>query len=39
LRAFVAGIPIAVVDVETPPFVPRELVAPIQEALAAVGLE
>jgi 3-deoxy-manno-octulosonate cytidylyltransferase (CMP-KDO synthetase) len=44
LRFLAAGIPIAVVDVETPPFAMRELnnpedVAPIEEALAAAGLE
>jgi 3-deoxy-manno-octulosonate cytidylyltransferase (CMP-KDO synthetase) len=44
LRFLVAGIPVAVVDVETPPFALRELnnpedVAPIEEALAAAGLE
>jgi hypothetical protein len=38
------GIPIHVVEVETPPFALRELnnpedVAPIEEALAAAGLE
>jgi 3-deoxy-manno-octulosonate cytidylyltransferase (CMP-KDO synthetase) len=44
LRFLVAGIPVAVVDVETPPFALRELnnpedVASIQEALTAAGLE
>jgi 3-deoxy-manno-octulosonate cytidylyltransferase (CMP-KDO synthetase) len=44
LRFLDAGIPVAVVDVETPPFALRELnnpedVAPIEEALAAAGLE
>jgi 3-deoxy-manno-octulosonate cytidylyltransferase (CMP-KDO synthetase) len=44
LRFLDAGIPIAVVDVETPSFALRELnnpedVAPIEEALAAAGLE
>jgi 3-deoxy-manno-octulosonate cytidylyltransferase (CMP-KDO synthetase) len=44
LRFLAAGIPIAVVDVETPPFSLRELnnpedVQPIEEALAAAGLE
>jgi 3-deoxy-manno-octulosonate cytidylyltransferase (CMP-KDO synthetase) len=44
LRFLVAGIPVAVVDVETPPFALRELnnpedVAPIEEALAQAGLE
>lgn len=44
LRFLAAGIPVAVVDVETPPFALRELnnpedVAPIEEALAAAGLE
>jgi len=44
LRFLVAGIPVAVVDVETPPFALRELnnpedLAPIEEALAAAGLE
>jgi len=44
LRFLVAGVPVAVVDVETPPFALRELnnpedVAPIEEALAAAGLE
>ena len=44
LRFLVAGIPIAVVDVETPSFALRELnnpedVAPIEEALAEAGLE
>src|SRR5205814_5917989 len=44
LRFLDAGIPVAVVDVETPPFAVRELnnpedVAPIEEALAAAGLE
>ena len=44
LRFLVAGVPVAVVDVETPPFVLRELnnpedVAPIEQALAEAGLE
>jgi 3-deoxy-manno-octulosonate cytidylyltransferase (CMP-KDO synthetase) len=44
LRFLDAGIPVAVVDVDTPPFALRELnnpedVAPIEEALAAAGLE
>jgi 3-deoxy-manno-octulosonate cytidylyltransferase (CMP-KDO synthetase) len=44
LRFLEAGIPVAVVEVETPPFALRELnnpedVAPIEEALAAAGLE
>ena len=44
LRFLVAGMPVAVVDVETPPFALRELnnpedVAPIEEALAEAGLE
>jgi 3-deoxy-manno-octulosonate cytidylyltransferase (CMP-KDO synthetase) len=44
LRFLAAGIQIDVVEVETPPFVLRELnnpedVAPIEEALAAAGLE
>lgn len=44
LRFLVAGVPIAVVDVETPPFALRELnnpqdVAPIEQALAEAGLE
>jgi 3-deoxy-manno-octulosonate cytidylyltransferase (CMP-KDO synthetase) len=44
LRFLAAGIPVAVVDVETPPFALRELnnpedVAPIEEALAEAGLE
>ncbi len=44
LRFLDAGIPIAVVDVETPPFVLRELnnpedVAPIEAALALAGLD
>lgn len=44
LRFLVAGIPVAVVEVETPPFALRELnnpwdVAPIEEALARAGLE
>ena len=44
MRFLDAQIPVAVVDVETPPFVLRELnnpedVAPIEEALAAAGLE
>lgn len=44
LRFLVAGVPVAVVDVETPPFTLRELnnpedVAPIEQALAEAGLE
>ena len=44
LRFLAAGIPIDVVEVETPPFVLRELnnpedVAPIEDALAAAGLD
>ncbi|HEX4801050.1 MAG TPA: manno-octulosonate cytidylyltransferase [Sphingomicrobium sp.] len=44
LRFLAAGIAIAVVDVETPPFALRELnnpedVAPIEQALAEAGLE
>jgi 3-deoxy-manno-octulosonate cytidylyltransferase (CMP-KDO synthetase) len=44
LRFLVAGVPVAVVDVETPPFALRELnnpedVAPIEQALAEAGLE
>jgi len=44
LRFLVAGIPIAIVDVEAPPFALRELnnpedVAPIEEALARAGIE
>ena len=44
LRFLVAGVPIAVVDVATPPFALRELnnpedVAPIEQALADAGLE
>jgi 3-deoxy-manno-octulosonate cytidylyltransferase (CMP-KDO synthetase) len=44
LRFLVAGVPIAVVDVETPPFALRELnnpedVEPIEQALAEAGLE
>ena len=44
LRFLDAGVPITVVEVETPPFALRELnnpedVAPIEEALAAAGLE
>ena len=44
LRFLEAGVPVRVVDVETPPFALRELnnpedVAPIEEALAAAGLE
>ncbi|MEO8456027.1 MAG: manno-octulosonate cytidylyltransferase [Sphingomicrobium sp.] len=44
LRFLSAGISVAVVEVETPPFALRELnnpedVAPIEEALAAAGLE
>jgi 3-deoxy-manno-octulosonate cytidylyltransferase (CMP-KDO synthetase) len=44
LRFLVAGVPVAVVDVETPPFTLRELnnpedVAPIEDALSEAGLE
>jgi len=44
LRFLAAGIPIAIVEVEPPPFALRELnnpedVAPIEEALASAGLE
>jgi len=44
LRFLVAGVPIAVVDVATPPFALRELnnpedVAPIEQALAEAGIE
>ncbi|HJS41727.1 MAG TPA: 3-deoxy-manno-octulosonate cytidylyltransferase, partial [Sphingomicrobium sp.] len=44
LRFLAAGIPVDVVEVETPPFTLRELnnpedVAPIEDALAAAGLE
>jgi 3-deoxy-manno-octulosonate cytidylyltransferase (CMP-KDO synthetase) len=44
LRFLVAGVPVAVVDVETPPFALRELnnpedVAPIEQALREAGLE
>jgi 3-deoxy-manno-octulosonate cytidylyltransferase (CMP-KDO synthetase) len=44
LRFLAAGVPISVVEVETPSFALRELnnpedVAPIEEALAAAGLE
>ena len=44
LRFLAAGVPVAVVDVETPPFALRELnnpedVAPIERALAEAGLE
>ena len=44
LRFLAAGIPVAVVEVEPPPFALRELnnpedVAPIEEALARAGLE
>ena len=44
LRFLVAGVPVAVVDVETPPFALRELnnpedVAAIEQALAEAGLE
>jgi 3-deoxy-manno-octulosonate cytidylyltransferase (CMP-KDO synthetase) len=44
LRFLVAGVPVAVVDVETPAFALRELnnpedVAPIEQALAEAGLE
>jgi 3-deoxy-manno-octulosonate cytidylyltransferase (CMP-KDO synthetase) len=44
LRFLAAGVPIAVVDVQTPPFALRELnnpedVEPIERALADAGLE
>ncbi len=44
LRFLVAGVPVAVVEVETPPYALRELnnpedVAPIEQALAGAGLE
>jgi 3-deoxy-manno-octulosonate cytidylyltransferase (CMP-KDO synthetase) len=44
LRFLVSGLPVAVVDVATPPFAVRELnnaedVAPIEQALAQAGLE
>jgi 3-deoxy-manno-octulosonate cytidylyltransferase (CMP-KDO synthetase) len=44
LRFLAAGVPVAVVEVETPPFALRELnnpedVAPIEQALAQAGLE
>jgi 3-deoxy-manno-octulosonate cytidylyltransferase (CMP-KDO synthetase) len=44
LRFLVAGIPVAVVDVQTPPFALRELnnpsdVAPIERALGEAGIE
>ena len=44
LRFLVAGVPISIVDVQTPPFALRELnnpedVAPIEQALAEAGLE
>ncbi len=44
LRFLVAGVPVAVVDVETPPFALRELnnpedVEPIEQALREAGLE
>ena len=44
LRFLAAGIPVEVVEVATPPFILRELnnpedVAPIEDALAAAGLE
>jgi len=44
LRFLVAGVPVAVVEVETPPFALRELnnpedVAPIEDALKEAGLE
>ena len=44
LRFLAAGVPVAVVEVETPPFALRELnnpedVAPIEQALAEAGLE
>jgi 3-deoxy-manno-octulosonate cytidylyltransferase (CMP-KDO synthetase) len=43
LRFLVAGVPVAVVDVQTPPFILRELnnpedVEPIEQALAEAGL-
>jgi 3-deoxy-manno-octulosonate cytidylyltransferase (CMP-KDO synthetase) len=44
LRFLAASVPVAVVEVETPPFALRELnnpedVAPIEQALAEAGLE
>jgi len=44
LRFLVAGVPVSVVEVETPPFALRELnnpddVAPIEQALSEAGLE
>jgi 3-deoxy-manno-octulosonate cytidylyltransferase (CMP-KDO synthetase) len=44
LRFLAAGVPVAVVEVETPPYALRELnnpedVAPIEQALAEAGLE
>jgi 3-deoxy-manno-octulosonate cytidylyltransferase (CMP-KDO synthetase) len=44
LRFLVSGVPVAVVDVASPPFALRELnnpedVAPIEQALAQAGLE
>jgi 3-deoxy-manno-octulosonate cytidylyltransferase (CMP-KDO synthetase) len=44
LRFLVAGVPVAVAEVETPPFALRELnnpedIAPIEQALAEAGLE
>jgi 3-deoxy-manno-octulosonate cytidylyltransferase (CMP-KDO synthetase) len=44
LRFLVAGVPVAVVDVQTPPFALRELnnpedVEPIEQSLAEAGLE
>jgi KpsF/GutQ family protein len=44
LRFLVAGVPVAVVDVQTPPYALRELnnpedVAPIEQALAQAGIE
>jgi len=44
LRFLVAGVPVAVVEVETPPFALRELnnpedIAPIEAALAQAGIE
>lgn len=44
LRFLASGVPVAVVDVETPPYALRELnnpedVAPIEQALAEAGLE
>jgi 3-deoxy-manno-octulosonate cytidylyltransferase (CMP-KDO synthetase) len=44
LRFLVSGVPVAVVEVETPPFALRELnnpedIAPIEQALAEAGIE